>query len=50
MKDILQVLVQKQEQLRQCRIEVFCLKTAIRLLKEEGDQVPQSKTEEVIDL
>lgn len=46
MKDINQVLSQKLDEARQCRIDIYCLKNAIRLLAEPGEEIPPVKEQE----
>lgn len=48
MKDIAAVIAQKLDELRRVRIDVFCLRTALRLLEEEGDKPPAPSEDENI--
>jgi hypothetical protein len=40
MKDLRVVLRQKEEEMRQLKIHIYCLKIAIPLLIEPGDELP----------
>jgi hypothetical protein len=51
MKDINTVLAQKLEELKRCRMDLFCLRTTIRLLTEPltANEVRKQEDERAID-
>ena len=47
MKDINQVLIRKLEEMRLCKVQIYCLKVVIPLLEESSGVRPQTEQRKI---